>query len=425
MDQVGMEVRADGGLALAAGVAELLFVNGQTSEGTRIAVERLARACGRPVRFMARYGELTLQTDPRGFGAQVAAEPLGVDIRRVTATEQIVDDVCDGRLSRDDACAKLEAVRRLPPVSILRFGVMAGLGAGALGVIFGAADALTLSVIVASAALGACLRRGLASRSRNPFAQPLLAALAAGAIGSAATGLGWPVSHRLVAVCPCMILVPGPHFLNGAIDLARARIPLGAGRIALAILVVVAISAGLLAGLSITATGLPADGPAAPLPLAYDVGAAGIAVAAYGSFFNMAWRMLPLPIVVGMLAHALRWELLRTGASLQSGAFVACLLVGTATTLYAHRLRLPFGASAFAAVVSLIPGVFMFQTASDALALIDGGSAVSPSLLLAGLRDGATASIVLLAMAAGLIIPKLGLDHVLGRRPDGSGRRST
>jgi len=38
-------------------------------------------------------------------------------------------------------------------------------------------------------------------------------------------------SLRLVAVCPCVILVPGPHVLNGAMDLIAARINLGASRL--------------------------------------------------------------------------------------------------------------------------------------------------------------------------------------------------
>jgi hypothetical protein len=29
---------------------------------------------------------------------------------------------------------------------------------------------------------------------------------------------GLTVDHRLVLVCPCMVLVPGPHFLNGSTE---------------------------------------------------------------------------------------------------------------------------------------------------------------------------------------------------------------
>src|SRR6201999_1017465 len=89
-------------------------------------------------------------------------------------------------------------------------------------------------LIAISAGAGACLRRWLSGISRNPFVQPLCAALLAGAVGAVAVDLQLSSALRLVAVCPCMILVPGPHLLNGAIDMARARIDLGAWRIAYA-----------------------------------------------------------------------------------------------------------------------------------------------------------------------------------------------
>jgi hypothetical protein len=59
----------------------------------------------------------------------------------------------------------------------------------------------------------------------------------------------------------------------------------------------------------------------AAVPLGYDVLAAGIAVAAYGTFFAMPWRMLPIPILIGMLAHALRWvSIVVAGVSAEAGA---------------------------------------------------------------------------------------------------------
>jgi uncharacterized membrane protein YjjP (DUF1212 family) len=397
-------------LVLMAQVAGLLLTNGQTTEGTRVAVERLGNALERPSRFTVRWGELMVWADDDPGGSHQVAEPLAIDISRVVATERLVDDVCLGRLDATEALPLLHAIGRMPPVSAVRFVIMAAAGAAALGIIFGAADALTIGIIAASAAAGACVRRAIAHISRNPFAQPFLAALLAGGIGSAATALALPVSYRLVAVCPCMVLVPGPHFLNGMIDLARARIPLGASRLAFASLVAVAISTGLLVGLSATTTSLPGDRATLPVPLAYDVCAAGIAVAAYGSFFNMPWRMIPIPIGIGMCAHALHWELLRTGASVQFSAFVACLVVGTIMTLVSHRLRMPFGALAFASVVSLIPGVFMFQTASEVLDLTNLDASMSLPSLTGIVRDGATAALILLAMASGLIIPKMCLD---------------
>jgi len=47
-------------------------------------------------------------------------------------------------------------------------------------------------------------------------------------IGALAVRYQLSSSLRLVAVCPCMILVPGPHVLNGMMDLAAVRVHLGA-----------------------------------------------------------------------------------------------------------------------------------------------------------------------------------------------------
>jgi uncharacterized membrane protein YjjB (DUF3815 family) len=217
---------------------------------------------------------------------------------------------------------------------------------------------------------------------------------------------------HLVAVCPCMVLVPGPHFLNGAIDLARARVALGACRIGYASLITLVISVGLLAGLSLGGLDLPASSPAATVPLGYDVIAAGVAVAAYGTFFAMPWRMLPIPIAIGMLAHASRWlVIVQGGGSAETGALVACFLVGAIVTPVADRLRMPFAAFAFASVVSLIPGVYIFRMASGLLDLIAPGHGPSPEVLLGTMVDGATALLIIVAMAFGLIVPKLGIEY--------------
>jgi uncharacterized membrane protein YjjB (DUF3815 family) len=209
-----------------------------------------------------------------------------------------------------------------------------------------------------------------------------------------------------------MVLVPGPHLLNGAIDLARLRIGLGAARIAYAGLIILMICTGLLAGLALGGATLPPEAPSIPVAVVYDVLAAGVAVAAYGTFFSMPWRMLPIPILVGMLAHAVRWAMISiAGANVEAGALVACLIVGILVTPIADRLRLPFAAFAFASVVSLIPGVYLFRMASGFVGLITLGAKAPPDLLADAVTDGVTALLIMLAMAFGLIVPKM----IIGR----------
>ena len=398
--------------ALLARTAEVLLANGQTTEGTRLAVEHLARELGRPTRLRARWGQVTLY-DADGDAALFEVGPVGVDISRVAAAEQVVDAVCAGTLGSAAALERLDAIGQAPPVKLGRFALMAAAGAAALSVIFGAPDASTVVLVAAVAGLGAWLRRAAAGLSGNPLLQPLVAALLAGLAAGLAVRADLPVAHRLLAVCPCMVLVPGPHFLNGMIDLVRVRIPLGAGRLALAGLIMLVICTGLLTGLALAGASFPEAGAVRPVPLALDVLAAGVAVAAYASFFNMPWRMVGVPVATGMAAHALRWELLQLGVGLPMGAFGATLLVGTVIALVSHRLRLPFGAAAFASVVSLIPGVYMFQAASGLVTVARLGPESGLDLVLGVAADLSAAGLTLLAMAAGLILPKLCADALM------------
>jgi len=401
-------------LALISLCARLLFENGESTERVVSALNQLAEALGFRASTFARWDELTILIND-GSGSRLetlAAAPVGMDMRKVAATIGVMDDVRNGHLDVKAARSALEDVARFPPISLARFALLAAAGAAALGVIFGATHPFSLLLIAISAGAGACLRRWLSGISRNLFVQPLCAALLAGAIGATAVRLQFSSALRLVAVCPCMILVPGPHLLNGTMDLARARIALGASRIAYAGVIILTICTGLLTGLSFGSVSLPVSVPSYPVPLGYDVIAAGVAVAAYGTFFAMPWRMLPIPVAIGMLAHASRWGTISlAGAGVQTGAFVACLIVGIIITPITDRLRLPFAAFAFASVVSLIPGVYLFRMAGGLVDLLTLGELASTGMLLNTIADGATAVLILLAMAFGLILPKMCIEH--------------
>jgi uncharacterized membrane protein YjjB (DUF3815 family) len=145
-----------------------------------------------------------------------------------------------------------------------------------------------------------------------------------------------------------------------------------------------------------------------------DVIAAGFAVAAFGTFFSMPWRLLPFPIAVGMVAHAARWALIAlAGANVAAAALVACLLAGIIVTPVADRLRLPFAALGFSAVVSMMPGFFLFRAAGALMQLVAIGPRAPASLLTDIVANGTTAFLIILAMTFGLILPRMLFEHFL------------
>src|SRR6267154_510212 len=400
---------------LVLACAQVLHSNGQSTDETVQAAERLGAQLGLQATMIVHWEELELRAAD-GTGSQVSfkrGSPTGINMNRVASAMSAIENCDIGRSPIGAALENIKAIAHAPPAPTWLVTPAAAAGAAAMAAIFGVQHLIAVVLIMVSAAAGAVLRRTLAGYSANTLLQPLCAALLAGMFGALAVRYNLSSSLRLVAVCPCMILVPGPHVLNGAMDLIEARINLGASRLVHAGLVVLVISVGLLLGMGILSVSLPVGEPGRAVSLWLDVIAAGVAVAAFSVFFSTLLRMLGWPVAFGMLAHAVRWGALQAGAGVATGVLVACLLVGGILAPVARRWRMPFAAIGFASVVSMMPGVFLFRMASGLVQLANYSNA-NFDLLRATIADAMTAIAIILAMSFGVVAPKMIMDRFTG-----------
>jgi uncharacterized membrane protein YjjP (DUF1212 family) len=397
--------------------ARVLYINGQSSDQILASVKRLGCTFGLQAQLALDWGKLELSLDDGAYKrvANIGAIPAGIEMERVSLAMRAVDDIAAGRVAARSAVDTIAMIARRPPASTVAFALANAAGAVALAVIFGGQHILTFALIFVSAGAGAFLRRRIGHRNSNVFIQPFCAALLAGMIGALAVRYNLSTSLRLIALCPCMVLVPGPHVLNGALDCIDGRILIGAARELYAALIIGAICAGLVLGLSLFGVSLPLEPAARAVPLWQDALAAGVAVIAYSVFFSMPLYMLPWPVAIGTAAHILRWVALNVfAAGGTTATFLACVVVGAVLTPVARQLRMPFAAIGFAAVVSMIPGVFIFRMANG-MVQVASGAHPTVALVSGTIADGATAATIIVAMSLGLVLPKLLIDYALRR----------
>lgn len=383
--------------------ASTLHANGESTTGTLHTVEQLEPLLPAPAKLVLTWGELLLQVSGERLRIAVAT-PSGINMRRVIATRAAIGQL---RVASPTAQAALATAAQTSASGTGLFVLACAGGAGALSVINGAWHPIAICLIAVSAGLGAVLRRGAAARlGAGPFAQALLAALLAGFIGSLAVHWELSTARRLVALGPLLVLVPGPTLLNGALDLAALRLPLGLARFAFGLLTILAISTGVLMGLGLGGTVLPPAAPNYPVPLWLDVVCAGVAAAAYGVFYSMPLRLLMYPILVGMLAHATHWYVMASlGFNNAVGAGLACLVAGLIMVPVTRQHHLPFAGVGFATVVSMVPGIFLFRMGGGLVQIQQLAGATPLALLGEVLADSIMALETIVAMTLGLLLP--------------------
>jgi len=385
--------------------ARLLLEYNVRSKTLERRTEMLARHLGVDAQTVAGYREVTLvTTDGRSFYAQAPELRINVAVR--AATQHVIDELTQGRIGLAEATRTLETLEQSTPrhrrwVVAVLFALAASAIAWLLRADWGAIVASGVS-----SAVGLIARQELARRPVILFAQPFAAGLIGAALGGLAIRLGWTSTPGFCLIVPALMVVPGPHLINGAYDMLENHVQTGISRLVLSLGILGATALGVVLG------GWLVIGPAvlstAPsdtmhLTLLLDVTLAGVAACGFGTVYNAPWRFLWVSIVCGMAGHAVRYLSLDY-LGLEISTLLACLTIGVIAGAAADRLRLPFSSLAFAGAVPMMPGVFIYQSFGGAMRLSAAGTAADPVLAAATLALFLKSVFVVGAMALGLLI---------------------
>ena len=385
--------------------ARLLLEYNVRSMSIERSVARIARHLGVDVQTVVGYREVAL-TLADGRSLRARAPELRINVAVSAGALHVIDELCLNRIALDEATRKLESIERLAPrhgrwLVALFFGLAASAIAWLLRADWGA-----IAVSGVSASLGLVVRQELAKRSVVLFALPFAAGLVGAALGGLAIVQGWTGTPGLCLIVPALMLVPGPHLINGVHDMLENHMLTGVCRLALAVGILTATALGVVLGgwLILGPEALstaPSDAIRLTLPL--DAALAGVAACGFGAFYNAPWRVLWVSILCGVIGHGLRYVCLEH-LSVEISTALACLAIGLIADVAAGRLQLPFSAVAFAGAVPMMPGVFIYQSIAGAMRLSAAGTAADPALAAATLALSFKSVFVVGAITIGLLI---------------------
>lgn len=400
------EASREDALALLQRAAQLLLEYNMRSASLLQHLEALAQALGVACRVRVDYRAVTLYL-PDGRQRHVQAPELRINIAINGAVIRILDALCAGRMLLTETQAALDAVETdCERHNRWLLALIFGFGAGALAWLM-SGDAAAIAVVALSSALGLLARQELAKHHVLLFALPFSAALVGSLLGGYVIFLGWTHTPGICLIVPALMLVPGPHMINGLYDIIENHLQTGIPRLGLATGILIAAAMGIFLGgwLTLGMTTVPPHrGAPADIGLALDVVLAGFAACSFGAFYNAPWRVLWTSIACGMAGHGLRYLCLQAGMPLEIATLFACTAIGVMAGIFALRQRISFAAIAFAGAVPMMPGVLIFQGFAGAMQISFAGQAAALPLIAETFAYLFKAAFVVGAMGLGLLV---------------------
>lgn len=368
----------------------------------------LAAELGREIRVTAGYRDLTifLRCGDHFEGRVSRLTPeLKVNMRMITHVHDAIRRLERREATLTTTIRTLERLAATPPhANRWSAAGMLAVAAASLAGSFGG-DGICAATVALATGLGVLVRQELARHRFNMFFLPFTAALLGALLGGLVADAGWTTTSELCLLVPSLVLVPGVHMLNAAYDLFENHMPIALARAALSLSILGAIAFGLILGAAATGKLVAVHSSAAVIPLGTGLGLAALASAGFGIYFNVPLRLLWACVLCGVAGNAVRYAGADLGLHLAWSTLCAAAVVGLLTVLLRERCHAPFAAIAFGAVVPLVPGALVLRAASGTVQLVAAGPAASPLQLVETALAGLNASLVVLAIAVGLLTP--------------------
>lgn len=349
-----------------------------------------------------------------GVAVSLAGEPLVTlsvkEIRYNSVVQARVHDILNlvrrGELAPKAAIAQLaqvEAHAKRHPRWVVT--VLLGFAAASLARLLGA-DANAAAIAGVATGLGLVARQELGRRHFSLLSLPFTAAFIGAVLGGWAIRSAWTQTPELVLIVPGLMLVPGPHLINGILDLLDNYLPMCLARLGLATGILLACALGIVLGIELTLPDPLLEGRPAQnekLNVVTDMLLAGVATCGFAAFYNTAWRQVGLAVAGGMAGHGLRFVTMKAGIGLEAATFVGAFAVGVISAWMARGGRIPVAIISFAGAVTMMPGLQMYRALGGALKLARSINAADQTVIASTLGNALQAGLVVGALAVGLI----------------------
>ncbi len=320
-----------------------------------------------------------------------------------------------------DATTALDQLQRVeaetPAHSRWLLTLMLGLAAASLAVLLGA-DRGAVIVAGVATSLGLVARQELGRRHVSLLTLPFAGGFVGAVLGGIAIRLGWTQTPGLALIVPSLMLVPGPHLINGLLDLIDNYVPMSIARLAWGASILVAIALGVVLGIEMTLPDLPLAAPnpnVNHLNVLLDVLLAAVVTIGFALVYNTDWRHVGMATAGGMAGHGLRFLALESGWGLVSATFLGGAAVGLIAAWASRSYKVPIAVAAFAGAVTMMPGVQIYRALRGSLQLARQNEAADlPMIAASALGDAVQASLIVVALAMGLVIASRAVLLLLG-----------